>query len=253
VGGDFIRELAATVNAPGGGALLEDPLLWLADYLHSARSTGYVQAVPDDAQREEWASNLMRTPRPLAYLTRTRGLTKRTLRRAGIGWDKRETAITIPIHNAQGEVVNLVRRPWPATTPPKYKVLAGPGMPERVQVYPLPLRPGPVLAVGGLLDALLARQHGLNAVSGTHGVDTSLDVWLPHVRGRQVAVMWDVGEEKAMYDRVKALNDAGAYARPVRLSRLAGFTGKDLTDALTGGYTAENLKALINSEYRRAK
>jgi hypothetical protein len=232
--------------------LLEDPLGWLGDYLHSAANTGYVEAVPDEAQRAEWAANLKADVRPRLYLARKRGLTMRTLRRSGIGWDKGSKCFTIPIPNAQGEIVNLVRRPWPATTPPKYKVLAGRGMPERVQVYPLPLRPGPVLAVGGLLDALLARQHGLNAVSGTHGIDTSLDVWLPHVRGHQVAVMWDVGEEKAMYDRVEALNDAGAYARPVRLSRLAGFTGKDLTDALTSGYTAEDLKALINSEYRRA-
>jgi hypothetical protein len=237
------------VGAPGGGHIKADPLKWLGDYLTSQVSVGYVAPLSTPAQLAEFHDALRGNP--LAYM-KARGFTRSTLRRVGVGWDADRQAFVIPIRDAAGELVNEVRRPWPHTTGPKYKLPAGRGIPERVQLYPLPLRSGAVLAVGGLLDALLARQHGLNAVSGTHGIGTALDVWLPHVRGRQVAVMWDVGEENAMHQRVAALNAAGAYAWPVRFSELEGFEGKDLTDALTGGYTAQDLKNLINHECRRS-
>jgi hypothetical protein len=249
--GDLLRALATAVGAPDGGSIKAEPHRWLGDYLDSAATMGGVEAVPDEALRREWAVNLMLTPRPRRYLTRERGLTKRTLRRAGIGWDRDRACFTIPIRDAAGQIVNLVRRPLPHVDGPKYKMLAGRGIPERRQLYPRPLPEGPILAVGGLLDALLGRQHGLPTVSGTHGIGTSLDVWLPVVRGREVAAMWDVGEENAMTQRVAALAAAGAYAWPVRLSRLL-TEGKDLTDALTGGYTADDITALMRAERRRA-
>ncbi len=249
--GDLLRALAEAVDAPDGGSIKAEPHRWLGDYLDSAATMGYVAPVPSEAQVETWADALRAKPSARLYLRR-RGLTMRTVRRAQIGLDAATNSLTIPIRDAAGQIVNLVRMLLPHVDGPKYKVLAGKGIPERTQLYPRPLPDGPILAVGGLLDALLGRQHGLPTVSGTHGIGTSLDVWLPVVRGREVAAMWDVGEENAMTQRVAALAAAGAYAWPVRLSALGLPAKGDLTDAITGGYTAEDIIKLVKAERRRA-
>ena len=106
-----------------------------------------------------------------------------------------------------------------------------------------------------MLDALLGQQHGLPVVTSTNGFGCFLDAWQLLVDGRKVAVMGDVGEEAAMYSRVASLRAHGALAWPVRLAALMPELlpdAKDLTDYLTNGGTALELRRFINDEYRRA-
>jgi hypothetical protein len=246
--GEWLREVAKTVNAPSGSHLLEEPLRYLSDYLEAeTRTDREPEQIPSLASIHGRASRLLTTHDAFDYLTDKRGLTEDTITDHMIGWDG--SAFTFPIHDSQGEVVNLVRRPWPDTPDGrKYITLRGRNRHNGgVELYPRPLPSGSWLLCEGLLDALLGRQEGLNAVTSTHGVDTFLDEWLPLVRGRRVAIAYDVGAEPIMHRRVAQLRAAGAEAWPVELSQVLR-NGKDLSDALMGGWTAEALIEFINSE-----
>ena len=246
-GGDLLRALADTVGAPGGGDIKADPFRWLRPYLDSAAKTGYVASMPTEAAVAGWASRLFSDERALYYLEEKRGLTKATICRERLGYDGDLDAVVIPVY-ADGALVNVRRRYLsPAPGQPKYKGLAG----RSGHLYPQPPGRNAVVLCAGEFDALLTLQHGIPAVTSTLGAGGWREDWDACFVGRRVAVCFDVGEEKAMRKRVAQLCAAGARASAVRLSRLGGFTGKDLTDALTGGSTADDLKALINCECRR--
>ncbi len=252
-GGDLLREIAACVNAPGGGAIKDDPLHWLGDYLDTQTATDREPAqLPTSAAIDGKHERLLSARDALDYLLGERGLTLGTLRRARVGWESDPPAFTFPIYDARGELVNVIRRPWPDAPPgEKYRGMFGRDRRNGgVQLYPHPLPRGSVLLCEGLLDALLGRQHGLPAVTSTHGI-TFLDEWLPLVKGRRVAVMYDAGAEPTMYRRVEALRVAGADAWPVRLAPVLE-NGKDTTDYITAGGTAQRLVRHIKHERRRA-
>lgn len=251
LGGEWLREVAEVVGAPGGWHILDNPLAYLDGYLDSqVRTDREPEPLPSSASIDGHVSRLFTEPKPLDYLLRKRRLTEATICEYEIGWDG--AAFTFPIRNAQGELVNVVRRPLP-TEDPKYK-----GLYRRtrhnggIQLYPNVPPDGPLLLCEGLLDALLGRQYGLPTVTSSQGVNTFLDEWLPLFEGRRVAVCFDVGAEKVMVGRVRALSTAGAAeAWPVRLRLVLGRGGKDLADYLTGGGTRQELLELIQREGRR--
>jgi hypothetical protein len=251
--GEWLREVVEAVGAPGGWDLLDNPLRYLSDYLETETYLSRKPApLPSRASIDGCVSRLYTEPAAIDYATRTRGLTEPTLRRARVGWDG--SAFTFPIYDAQGELVNWIRRPWPnAPTGRKYVTLRGRNRHNGgVELYPHPLPRGSWLLCEGLWDARIGRQHGLPVVTSTHGADTFLDDWLPLVRGRRVAVMYDIGAEAIMHKRVAQLREAGADAWPVELAKVL-HQGNDLSDALTGGLTAEALIEFINSERPRRR
>lgn len=250
--GEWLRELAKAVGAPGGGVLLQEPLAYLDGYLEAeARTDREPDPLPTDASIHGRASRLFTVQEPLDYLLRKRRLTEATIREHEIGWDG--SAFTFPIRDAQGELVNLVRRPLP-TEEPKYRGLRGRNRHNGgIQLYPDVPPSGPVLLVEGLLDALLGRQYGLPTVTSSQGVNTLLDEWLPLFEGRRVAVMFDVGAEKVMRKHVETLRAAGGEAWPVRLRLILPKGKSDLSDYLNGGGTKQDLKELIEREGRRWK
>lgn len=242
------------MGAPGGYAVLQDPLHWLADYLESeARTDREPEQLPSLASIHGRASRLFSNA-AIDWLIDGRGLTADTIGEYGLGWESEPPAFTFPIYDAAGELVNVVRRPLPHISGPKYVAMGGRDQHNGgVQIYPDVPCKGPILLVEGLLDALLGRQEELPAITSTHGVNTFLEEWLPLMRGRRVAVMYDVGAEKVMHNRVVQLRAAGAEAWAVRLRLLLRRgEGKDLTDAIAGGYTAADIIDLIKRERRRA-
>jgi hypothetical protein len=251
LGGEWLREVAEVVGAPGGGALLSDPLTYLADYLsHSA--AGIESPLPSEGVLDGWQDCLWADDAQMTYLENERGLTERTICRARLGWLSEQQALTIPVYDRDGELVNVVMRP---TNPePGRKYVVWPGRNQHnggTQLYP-GVPTGSWLLVGGLFDALIGRQHHLPAITSTNGISTFLDAWLPLVRGRRVVVMPDVGEEGEMHRLVAKLREADAQAWPVRLSQLLDH-GKDLTDYFVQGGTRERLVEFINRERRRAE
>jgi hypothetical protein len=253
--GDELRALADAVGAPGPSYVLEYPRRWLSEFCEQDTATGEPRwSLPSPESVSNRASRLRKNRSALAYMA-SRGLTKRTLRRNGVGWENEALAFTFPINNAQGELVNFIRRPYPTVDPDrKYLIEQGRGRDNGgIQLYPHPLPKRQWLLVAGLLDALIGRQHGLPTVTSTNGAGTFLDEWYPLVRSRRVAVMFDVGEEGAADVIVQKMRQVGAEAWLVRLSELDLPPKADLTDALTGGYTADDIKELIRSERTRGR
>lgn len=250
--GEYLRELAVLTGAPGGGAILSDPLRWLAAYLDEPSGRSEADELPSEASCAGWQSRLFSEYAALDYLTDERGLTDETIREFEIGWDG--DAFTCPVRDEQGNIMQLVRKRWPEPWVIRgkrvpYKVLKGHG----AQLYPRPLPARGWLLVAGTLDAVLGRQHGLPTVTSICGTSFP-QKWEPLVRGRKVFVCYDVGEETTMDSRVSHLRAAGAVATPVRLNRLLRRgQGKDLSDALTGGYTAQDIIRLIERERRRTR
>jgi hypothetical protein len=249
----YLRAVAEVVGAPGGGHIKANAPAYLDGYLDSQTRTNRApEPLPSFASIDGAVSRLFSEREPSYYLLHTRRLTEATICERGIGWDG--SAFTFPIYDAQGELVNVVRRPWPNAEPGrKYISLSGRTRQNGgIQLYPDMPPDGPILLCEGLLDALLVRQYGLGAVTSSQGVNTFLDEWLPLFEGRRVAVCFDVGAEKVMVARVRALSAAGAAeAWPVRIGRLLPKGGKDLSDYLTGSGTRQELLELIHRERRR--
>jgi hypothetical protein len=187
----------------------------------------------------------------MRYLTRDRGLTLATIRQARIGYALRgqAAAFTLPVY-AGGQLVNVRFRFWPHLFEPLN------GMPTKImgcrghgaQLYPGVPRGRALLLGEGEFDALLARQHGLPALTSTAG--TSWDVaWNPVLAGRRVAVVYDAGQSSYTVACARARQFAAGRVRaawPVDL-RLAGLAdGDDLTDYFVKyGHSAGDLARLV--------
>lgn len=245
-GGACLRAVAEWLGAPSASALKTDP----RPYLRSVASfvvtrEGEPESLPSEGYVSGWHSRLLSTRKPFDYLTRERGLTLETITRYRLGWNSDEQTLTLPVHDAGGELVNLRRR------------RLGPGEPFRglrargSQLYP-DLPPGGVLLVAGELDALSARQGGAGYV-----VTTTCGAWLPdhltaELAGRSVAVAYDVGEEAAAERTAAQLHSFRCESWIVRLGLLGLPLGGDLNDYYRGGGTTRDLASLIRRERRRA-
>jgi hypothetical protein len=251
--GAWIKFVAEAVEAPNAREVLDDPVRWLADYLESERGQAPPASLPRREGVERCVELLLETPKALAYITRERGLTEETLLRDQIGWNGRG-AFTFPIYDGQRQLVNWITRPWPTGSDGrKYIVASGWNTSNGgVELYPRPLPERGWLLVEGLLDAALGRQHGLPAVTSTHGVSSFPPQCLPLVSGRKVYVMYDVGAEGVQRERVAELRAAGADARGVDLSVLGLSHGADLTDYLLCGGSADELRWFLKTGCRRA-
>jgi hypothetical protein len=187
-------------------------------------------------------------PDVMRYFLATRGLNKRVVERARLGYDGR--AVTIPIYDVRTrELVNLRRRYWP--NPPasggKYRGLAG----RPATVYPW-LPPGSLILVAGEFDALALLSNGLPGISVTTGAATRWrQEWNWIAKGRRIAVIYDADprEQEQARDRAAELRRAGADAWLVRLTKAGLSNGEDVTDwFVKHGRSADDLLRLINHE-----
>jgi hypothetical protein len=209
------------------------------------RREGPGDSPPSEASVAGWRSALVSTPDAMRYLTQRRRLTLETIDRYELGYDRGQDAITFPVRDANGELVNLKRRSLDPAADPKTKGLARPAC-----WYPDVPQSGAVLLVAGEIDALTGRQLELPAVTTTCG---ELPEHLaPELAGRAVYVMYDVGEDLAAERTARRLRALGSRAVVVRLSRL-GLTHKsDLNDLYCQGGTRRDIERLIKRERRAA-
>lgn len=200
----YAHELASTLEVPLG-ELLRKPYEQLRPWIQPYSGPRRARA-PVDLPSKEAVGHACRTLQGdtwrLRYYTETRGLTLHTVRRYRLGL---EGCYLLPVFEG-GRIVNLVHhRPW--ARPPLKKYMGAAGHPAAL--YPNVPRRGPVLLVAGMIDALVARQCGLPAVTTTCG--TALPAHLARrFRGKRVAVCYDAGEETSSARSVEKLLAAGA-------------------------------------------
>jgi DNA primase len=155
------------------------------------------------------------------YLTEERGLTRRTIEKYELGFDRTRRSIAIPIRDAQGESHSAKFRSIDPDAPGgKGKR----GMARPASLYPLQILTGHawpdfVVLCEGELDALLLNQSGIPAVTSTAGTSgwQAHPEWAELFAGWEVAVIYDAGSERLAAKRAAYLCEAGAEAWAVAL------------------------------------
>lgn len=217
------------------------------------------EQLPSEAEISRWQAVLDNHGETyLPWLGKARGLKRATIQDARLGLDRSEARITIPVWDEFGELTN-VRRYSPSMNP-KIRGLTG----RSVDLYPAWLPPPPEnrLASGSLIlcegewDALIARQHGLWAMTGTGGKATWKPEWSSRLLGlgvRRVAVIYDAGDALPESARVaRKLRDAGLHAQHFDLAQEGLADGEDLTDwFVTYELSADELQRVISRGWRR--
>lgn len=192
-----------------------------------------------------WHARLMESADHLAYLTDHRGLTVSTLDEHWIGLEAPDEGgrFTLPVW-AVGGLVNVRRYDPNDTGERKMLNTFGYGTPARI----FPSFPsGSVVVCEGEWDALVLNQHGIPAMTSTHGAATFLEEWLPMFKGRHVAFVYDCDKDGRHYSTRHAKLVA-PVARSVRVVDLdpARHDKWDVSDWFRDGRSPDDLRALIN-------
>src|SRR6202140_281816 len=108
----YLFDLADALGVPGGGwALKEDPERYLTP-TRRVVTPGEPAPLPSKDDIRAWCRMRRNDPDVVRYLLAVRGLHKRVIERARLGYDGH--AVTIPIYDVRTrELVNLRRRFWP--------------------------------------------------------------------------------------------------------------------------------------------
>lgn len=195
----------------------------------------------------KYHANLMASPSRLQFIMERRGWTEETIIKFGIGHDS--ARYTIPVYDSDGQLRNI-RRYLPDAKESKFKMLSwreGYGM---GRLFPIPMinEDQPIYVLEGELDTILARQLGLNAVSGTTGAETWREDWNEHFVGKRVVVCYDndaaghTGSRKV----AMSLRDVAAEIKIVKIP-LAEPKGADFTDYIHGhGHTIDDFLMLVS-------
>lgn len=162
------------------------------------------------------------------------------------GWHRSGNRIGIPVHSADGEVVNVRRHlPNPPDGVRKTLNTKGQGSPTRlVGIHRLRADDAWVIVAGGEFDYATAASAGLSAVFGSNGEGSVPKVGLDALTGRRVALVLDADGpgRKAAAKWGAALQQVAREVRVVALPE-----GSDLNDWFTSGRTADELLELINA------
>lgn len=246
-GGDWLRAVVSKTDAPDGGALLQEPYKYLNDYILEDNPSGNggirrkgPAPLPTWKQIGSWQHELKTRTDRCRYLA-GRGINFPLWDKWHIGWYDGSTnrsalkpyadkwAFALPVFDNGGELVNVIRRFYPRL--PKNdrgKDVPYIGLRGRPHaLYPDIPQGRSVLLVAGMFDALLGRAKGLPTVTATNGTGFGQSLAAALV-GKRVAVLFDVGEEKAAERVVNVLRAEGvrAWFVPNRLPE----EGDDLTD-----------------------
>lgn len=247
---DYLAALAAAVGCRPY-QIIKDAPRYLASYLIRHRRPHTERVRLSEGLVGGYVSALLVSAPALRWLIQGRGLTLETIERYELGYDQTRNAVTIPIRNTSGVLINLRRRFLDEDADPKIVGLARPAC-----LYPLGVLaddPPSIAVCEGELDAMLMNQHGIPAITSTAGTHWAED-WNAYVIGRRVAVLYDAGG--ASYEvaerRADDFRRVGAKdAWPVDLT-LAGFReGEDVSDWFTTyGWSAKELRAFANESRR---
>jgi hypothetical protein len=239
--GDYLTALAEAMGTTKA-RLLEGPN-GLGFEVGPPRRRAKTAPVPSWATIMGRHSRLLADDGAMAYLTAARGLTETTINIVHLGLS--EAGIHFPVLRDRCPVNDVVRG-----RDGTYKARAG----RRARLYPgLPSVRGTTVLVAGMLDALLARQNGLKALTTTCGTSLPGPLLHPLSRdGRAIAVVYDVGEERAAERNAERLCAAGANAWAVRLPLDEGKA--DVADWFAKyGRSGERLRRVIERAGRAGR
>lgn len=208
--------------------------------------------VIDEAIVEAAHHRLINTPEFLRFLSERRGLTLETVRQWKLGHDGQR--YYIPIRDELGRVVNI-RRYKPDARQSHDKMISWRTGYGQARIWPFDsieraISERSVLYLfEGEMDALLAIQHGLCAVTATGGAGTWRDTWTPLFQGRDVVICYD-NDGPGHTGALQVASKIHGVAERVRIVHppLSEPRGADFTDYIVGhGHTIEDFLALVES------
>lgn len=225
--------------------------------------------VVDPGRIETWHKALMSESQEatdaIATMSLLKGIDRDTLRRFAVGWNGER--YTLPIYDQHRNVVNVRYRTLEKGATQKCRNHSGHGKPARL--YPFEMLDdeacrtthanSPMFGAAsaadwiyvceGELKALLLCSWGLRAVSGTGGANTWLPEWNVWLKGRKVAVVYDVDQAGRTQARTVArqLLGCAAEVRIIELPLDVDHHPKgDVNDwAVDAGGTKEGLETLL--------
>jgi hypothetical protein len=189
---------------------------------------------------------LQRYAEGLAYLREQRGFSDETIARYQLGWDTHSRRFTLPMQNAEGQLVG-VKLYRPGVERAKW-IWTKEG--EKPPLFPWPRQDeAEGTLFEGEFDVILARQNGRTAWTGTRGA-TTFDAESPRVfSGKRVTVLYD-RDEAGRAGASKAARLLAAAGCEVRIASWpeGDDDGYDLTDFLVRDRRSiEELQALLAS------
>lgn len=175
------------------------------------------------------------------FLLEKRGLTEETIEKFNIGHDAERYTIPIPDHT--GAIVNIRRYDPNAKGPDKVKNLKDRGM---LRLFPwVNINKENILLVGGELDAILANQKGLNAMTSTSGEMSWSQSWDRLFKDKIVWICYD-NDETGIKGSNKVAHKLVKVAEEVKIIKLPVNEGEDITDYFVNhGYTLEDFMKLV--------
>lgn len=201
-----------------------------------------------EARANSFHRSLLDDQAKLDAILEARGLDLDTIKNYKIGYESRSKRYIIPVYDEDGRLVNFR----------KYRLGAGPssqkmsnelGYGSPARLYPIAeLESQDIVICEGEWDALVCIEHGISAVTGTHGVDTWLPDWSPKFEGKNVTIIYDNDQAGRLgANRVK--RSVAKYANTVRvIEAIAPEEGGDLTDWFNDhGGSMRKLQRMIES------
>lgn len=193
-----------------------------------------------------WQTTLDHQPRILQRLARERAWSASTIRAFELGIDANH--ITIPVRDAQHNLVGLLRyRPWDSGHSGP-KMLAAPGSRRQLLPHPAAEACPQVLLVEGEPDMLAARSLGIPAIA-LPGVDAWRPEWADLFAGRRIAIIMDADDQgRVAARRIAADLRLSAETTIVDISPKRG-DGYDLTEWILDGHADPGGSDLADLSY----
>jgi hypothetical protein len=213
-----------------------------------------LKPIPEELPHQYWEA-LQAYPAGLEYLHGDRGFGQSTIDFWQIGYDGER--LTLPIRDADGKLRNI-KRYLPRCPKAKPKWLSWASGYGKARLWPTDmLTCDDVLLCEGEFDAILAFQHGFNALTATCGAGKWNDEWAGLFEGKVVTIAYDndqAGRDGAL---LVAESIAGKAASVRILQWPPAMPDKgDVTDWFVGmKQDAKGLQSLIEraKEYTSAK
>ena len=194
-----------------------------------------------------WHKMLLNDEEALETLRMTRGLNVDTIKKYKIGFDMIDRYL-IPVFNYEGECIN-VRRYNPLATA-EAKMLSYDKGYGANYLYPASeiIENDTIMLCEGEMDALIANQIGIPAVSMTGGANSTIDAFKECFQDKTVYVCYDV-DDAGKKGAIKVVNTLRPYVKSIKVIDLPITTipNGDLTDYIVKlGHTKEDVMKLIN-------
>jgi hypothetical protein len=196
-----------------------------------------------------WISSLIGSPERLEELVSRRGVEEEILEAYEIGWDGSQRAYTIPIRDAEGQIVNVRRYQF---DPPndRRKIWSVSGMGSPARLFPIDVlqdEPDEIIVCEGEWDALLTIQNGFPCITRTAAASVWNSDWGEYFHGRKVYLVHDMDSAGQAANRkvermLRKIADVKVVHLPFPVEKKHG---KDLTDYWLAGHSPSDFRALL--------